>query len=319
VLTALICLLGIGLAPAPSRAQETREHELPKLEEDLGARPRINAGLEFSNRFVANADFGEFEANSYQPELRLRVSTPISKRAAVQLVARGRILIYDFDGRADLGTGSIDAPFDNLNSWTVRLQGAYRLDESWTLFSDDERWSIFGGLAVRSRWEQGSNVGDGLQFGGSVGVTYRLGSKFDFILGVTVGNKLEDGGVGVGPVVELGWQISEKWSIRSLGLGLELNRTLTPNLTAFARARLEGGIYRLAYRGSEIGAGTLRVRQLPVALGLRWNAFRHFRFRAAVGVVAYHQLRLRDWKDITLGERTAGPSAYVMLRIDMRP
>ena len=315
----LIGLIGLSLAPGLSSAQETREHDLPELEEELGAKPKINASLELSNRFVANADFGEFDANSYQPELRMRIASPVSKRAAVQLLARGRILIYDFDGRADLGTGSSDAPFDNLNSWTVRLQGAYRLDESWTLFSDDERWSIFGELAVRSRWEKGSNVGDGFQYGGSLGVTYRLRSKFHFVLGLTVGNRLEHAGVGVGPVVELGWQISEKWSIRSVGLGLELNRTLTPRLTAFARARLEGGIYRLAYRGSEIGAGTLRVRQLPVALGLRWNAFRHFRFRAAVGVVAYHQLRLRDWKDITLGEREAGPSAYAMLRIDMRP
>ncbi len=132
------------LAPAAA-AQETREYDLPQLDQEVreerSLRELVKVGVKASNRFVGMADFGDYRANSYQPEFRLRVTAPLAENAGIRLMGTGRVLHYDFDqSDADLGIGTTSGgPFDDLFSWTVRLQGAYLGNEKWTLFSDRER------------------------------------------------------------------------------------------------------------------------------------------------------------------------------------
>ena len=65
------CLtLALLLVVGSARAQETREHELPNLEEEIDALDDVKVRLTLANRFVGNADFGTFEATSNQPEGR---------------------------------------------------------------------------------------------------------------------------------------------------------------------------------------------------------------------------------------------------------
>ncbi len=317
--TALLPLLLIT-APHAAFGQETREHDFPDLDRDVGVLKHVKLRLKLANRFIGQADFGSFDADSYQPEGRLTLTVPVAKNAGVRLLGTGRVILYDFDGVTDLfgeSPGS-DRPFKSLNSWTLRLQGAYRLDDDATLFSDKERWSILVAASGRARWESGSDLSDALTWGGSLALGYKLADRFEAAAGLSIGTKLMKGGVGVSPLIEVDWRINDDWSLRSYGVGLQLERRLTERFRLFARARLEGRSYRLEDRGGTIGKGKIGVRQLPTGLGFRWDVTRHLRLTAAVGAVAYHRLRVKNEDDKTIGSETATPSPYVMVRFDLR-
>jgi hypothetical protein len=314
----LLLSIALLLPAVGARAQEVREHELPDLEEEIGTVEHVKLRLTLSNRFVGSADFGAFDATSNQPEGRLRVEIPVTRNAAVRLMATGRALLYDFDGSTD-GFRSGDDPFAGLYSAGLRLQVGYLFDEGRTLFSDDERWGLVVQGGARSNWEGGSSAADGLRGGGSLAAGYRLGDTLEVVAGVTLGSRLNRSGVGVGPLLEFDWRINDAWKLRSYGLGLQLERRLGERFTVFARARLEGARYRLADRGGEVGKGTLGVRQVPAALGVDWRIWRALKFRLLAGAIAYHRLQLRDEKRDRIGRVTAdGPSPYVTLRIDLR-
>ncbi len=99
-------------------------------------------------------DFDGFDATLYRPAGRLKVTVPVSNRAALRLVASAETAVYDFDDvdpdPFGVGAGSGD-PFDELHAAGLRLQAAYRFDDA-TLFSQRETWSILGEAFVRASW-----------------------------------------------------------------------------------------------------------------------------------------------------------------------
>lgn len=311
------------LAPA-SLAQETREYDLPRLEDDVRQERSlgdlIKVGVKASNRFVGVADFGDYRANSYQPEFRVRLTAPLAENVGIRLMGTGRVLHYDFDDSdADLGIGRTSGgPFDDLYSWTARLQGAYLGDESWTLFSESERWSLLLDLFIRAGWEKGASVSDAVRGGTSAAVGYRLGKTLELALGVSVRTKLRTGSLSVAPVAEVDWRINDQWKLSSQGMGLQLERRLGERFTLFTRARWEGSSYLLDDRGVGIGDAFLRIRQLPAGVGFWWNAGRHLRITALAGVMAIHKLRVEDEKGREIDTDTADPSPYFLVRFDLK-
>jgi hypothetical protein len=322
---ALPWLLATGLlliaVPHAVFGQETREHDFPDLDRDVGVLKQVKVRLKLANRFIGKADFGSFDVNSYQPEGRLKLTVPVAKNAGLRLLGTGRVILYDFDGVSDLAGEGPDGeePFDSLNSWTLRLQGAYLLDEDATLFSEEERWSVLVDAFGKARWEGGSDLSEGLTWGGTLGLGYRLAERLEVAAGISIGTKLLGSGIGVSPFVELDWRINDDWLLRSYGLGLQLERVLTERLRLFVRARLEGRSYRMDDRGGAIGKGKIQVRQLPTGLGLRWDLARRLRLTAALGAIAYHRLRVKNEDNDVVGSETADPSPYVMVRFDLRP
>jgi hypothetical protein len=317
---ALLPLLLIA-APHAAFGQETREHDLPELDRDVGVLQLVKLRIKLANRFIGQADFGSFDVNSYQPEGRLKLTVPVARNAALRLLGTGRVILYDFDGVSDLtgeSPGS-EKPFDALNSWTLRLQGAYLLDEDETLFSDEERWSILVDAFGKARWEGGSDISDALTWGGTLAVGYKLAERLELAAGLSIGTKLLGNGIGVSPLFEVDWRINDDWLLRSYGLGVQLERRLTERFKLFVRARLEQSSYRLDDRGEGIGKGKIQVRQLPTGLGFRWDLARSFRLTAAVGAIAYHRLRVKNENKDVFGSETADPSPYVMVRFDLRP
>ncbi len=307
-------------APHAAHGQETREHDYPDLDREVGVLKHVQLRLGLANRFIGQADFGSFDVNSYQPEGRLKLTVPLARNAGVRLLGTGRVILYDFDGASDLAGDSpaSEKPFESLNSWTLRLQGAYLLDEDATLFADEERWSILVDAFGKARWEGGSDLSEGLTWGGTLGLGYTLAERLEVAAGISIGTRLLGNGVGVSPFVEFDWSINDDWLLRSYGLGLQLERVLTERLRLFVRARLEGRSYRLDDRGGAIGRGKIQVRQLPAGLGFRWDLARRFRLTAAVGAIAYHRLRVKSEDNDTIGSATADPSPYVMIRFDLR-
>lgn len=309
---------GLFLLAGAAAAQETREHELPDLEEEIGVLERVKLRLTLANRFVGSADFGSFDASSNQPEGRLRLDIPVAPRTALRLMATGRALLYDFDGSTD-GFGSGDEPFDGLYSAGLRLQAAHLFGKSHTLFLDDERWAVIVQGGARTSWEGGSSVSEGLRGGGSIAAGYRLGDWLEVAVGVSLASRLTRSGVGVGPLLEFDWRINDAWKLKSYGLGLQLERRLGERFTVFARARAEGSSYRLGDRGGTVGKGALSVRQVPAALGVDWRIARFFKLRLLAGAIAKQRLRLRNEDGDRIGSVSAdGPSPYVSLRIDLR-
>ena len=314
----------LALLPAAAFAQETREYDLPELDEEVRQESSIGelvkVSLKASNRFVGLADFGDYKANSYQPEFRVKVTTPVARNAGIRLMGTGRVLHYDFiDGQSDLGIGSVSGgPFDSLFKWTLRLQGAYLLDENWTLFSKREHWSLMTDLFARAAWEKGANMGDTVGGGGSLAVGYRLGRTLDLAVGISLRTSLRTGKLKVSPIAEFDWRINDRWKLSSQGLGLKLERRLGERFTLFTRARLEGSSYQLADRGADIGDAFLRIRQVPVGLGLEWRATRHLRITTLGGVMAVHQLEVKDRHGRTLDRDSAKPSPYFLIRFDLK-
>ena len=317
----LVAALTVATAPSAGLAQETRGSEFPDLEEDeLGVLDVLKVRLTLAERYIGNADFGSFDATTHQPEARLRVSMPLSRKAAVRLIGTGRALLYDIDGSSNLfGTGvTTDKPFDNLYSWGLRLQGAYVFDPEWTAFSEDERWLLLLQGGVRATWEGGSDMGDGLRGAGSIAAGYRLGDRLEVAAGISLGSRLLRSGVGISPLLEFDWRINEDWKLKSYGTGLQLERTLTDDWIVFTRARLEGSSFRLADRGGAVGKGSLRVRQVPVGLGVQWKPLRMLRLRLTAGVVAYNQMRLKNENNDIVTRITSDPAPYVAFRVDLR-
>jgi hypothetical protein len=312
-----------GLLPVEAHAQETREYDLPDLEQTVREEPSledlIKVRLKASNRFVGPADFGAYSATSYQPEFRAKVTAPVAENAGIRLMGTGRILHYDFDGSgADLGIGSTsDGPFDDLYAWTARLQGAYLLDEDWTLFSDRERWSLLMDSFVRASWEKGADMGDALGGGGSLAVGYRLGKKLELAVGATLRTKLRTGNLSFSPLAEIDWRINRNWKVTTQGLGLQVERRLGERFTLFTRARLESSSYLLGHRSDGVGDTYLRIRQLPAGLGLWWNVGRHLRVTTLGGAMAMHRLRVYD-DNHEIDSDSADPSPYFLIRFDLR-
>jgi hypothetical protein len=314
-------LLAGVLHAAPGWSQETRPREFPDLERQLRLRDHVKARLTLVNRFVAPSDFGSFRAHSYFPQARLRVTVPVAKNAGLQLLATGSALLYDFDGVSDLfGTGGTRGdPFGDLYAWTIRLQGAYLIDHRIKLLSDQERWSLLVEGVSKARWEEGSDVADALRWGGSVAVGYRIGSRLELAVGVSVQTRMERGGVSVSPFAEFDWEITDDWKLRSYGMGLQLERRLNDRFTVFGRARLEGGKFRLDDRGDGIGKGTISLNQLPAGLGLRWRISRHVRLIAVAGAMVYQEMKVKDDDREEIGRDRGGPAPYLTFRFDFRP
>jgi hypothetical protein len=314
----------LGLLPAVALAQETREYDLPDLEQSVREEPSlrdlIKVRLKASNRFVGPSDFGDYSATSYQPEFRAKVTAPLAENAGIRLMGTGRILHYDFDGSsADLGIANAsDGPFDDLYAWTVRLQGAYLLDEDWTLFSDRERWSLLMDSFVRASWEKGADMSESVGGGGSLALGYRLGKKFELALGASLRTKLRTGELALAPLAEFDWRINRQWKISSQGLGLQVERRLGERFTLFSRARLESSSYLLGGRAGGVGDTYLGLRQLPAGLGLWWNVGRHLRVTTLGGVMAMHRLRVYDSDNRRIDSDSAAPSPYFLIRFDLR-
>jgi hypothetical protein len=312
----LLVLASCLFAAAAARAQETRDHELPDLEEEVGVLDYLKLRLTLADRFVGKSDFGAFEASSNQPEGRLRIEMPVAKNVGIRLMGTGRGLLYDLDGTtSDFLPG---ATFDEFYNANLRLQGAYLFDEDWTLFSDQERWALIVQGGAGWSWEDGSDPNDGLRGGGSVVAGYRLGDTLELAAGISLGSRFLKGGVGVFPLIEFDWRINKDWKLKSYGVGLQLERILGENLSLFARARFEGTTYRLDDRGGSVGKGTLRARQVPAGLGIQWRIARFLRIRLIAGAIAYNQLRVKNQATDTIATVTGTPAPYASLRIDLR-
>lgn len=313
-----VLLAGVG------SAQEDEERDLSEFVREIpevDLLDQVKVRLKFRSEFVPDADFGSFSIDQYRPEVKLKVTLPVSSQMGLRIIASHRVEVFDFDGTSNLfGLGPTSSdPFDELHGSTLRLQGAYLFDDCCALFADDERWSLLGEGFWTARWEAGADLGSGSRGGGALAVGYRLPGLLDLTLGVRLSSKLLNNGVSVSPFVEFGWQISDRWSLRSGGMDAQLEYRLLDPLTLFAVGRYESQSYRLDDRPGGVGKGRVRIRRVPTGLGLRWNALPWLRITTTAGAMVWQELRVEDHDDNSLSSPTADPAPWFQLRFDFRP
>jgi hypothetical protein len=300
------------------------EMETVRKERSAGRKLKdlIRVRLKLESRFVPETDFDGFDATLYRPSARLKVTVPVSKRAALRLVASAETSVYDFDDvdPDPFGIGAMGGePFDDLHNLGFRLQGGYRFDDL-RLFSEREHWSILGEASIRAAWEDGSPIDRGLRQGGGLAVGYKLGDFLEIAVGAGVSTRLVKSGVSVSPRLEVDWKISDTWRILSYGQGAQVEYKVNNELVLFARGRIESRRYRLDRRPGAVGRGSIRDQQIPAGLGVRWQIGRHLRLTGVAGAIAHHQFKIRDRNGDSIGSTVTGdPAPYFELRFDLRP
>jgi hypothetical protein len=319
--------LGLAGGPAPAalanRQIDEPEATLEQAERDAEAARSygelVEVRLHGGSEFVIGSDFGEFDATSYHPGGRVKLTLPVAHDAALRLVARGSAVLTDFD---DVSTNLFGAttrsdPFGDLYATSFEVQGGLR--PGWSgLFSEDERWTLVAELAARSRWEDGASFGASTSLGGALGVGYQIGDWLEVIAGAAVSTRVLGGGVSVHPIVELDWRFAERWRLRTRGRGGQLELDLGEDWTAFVSGRLERRSYLTADRPGQ-GEGRLRDRSVPVGLGLRWRASELVELTLTGGALLRREIRAEDEDGRDLGHVRAGPTPYLGIALDLRP
>jgi hypothetical protein len=316
-------LASSGLA-AGADEQETKERDFPGLAreaEKANVLDRAEMRFNVNSSFVPGGDFGSFSADLYRPAARFKITLPVARSAVARLAASTHADVYDFEGISDLfETGPTRGdPFEELHAVTVRLQGAYLLEDCCTLFSDREHWALLGEGFWRGRWEAGSEISDGHNGGATLALGYLLPGSLELALGIQISSKLLESGVSVSPVFDLDWKINDRWRLGNYGAGLRVEYRPRRGLVLFAQSRLKSRSYRLDDRGGTIGKASVRSREIPVGIGVRWDALDVLRVTVTAGVMAYYELRIQDEDRNTLGRETADPAPYLELRFDLRP
>ncbi len=319
--------VGIGGAAVPAAANrqiDERAGTLEQIEEDV-QRARsygelVQVRLYGESDFVVSSDFGEFDATSYEPGGRLKVTLPVARNAAIRLVARGSALLTDFDDVSTnlFGTQTSSDPFDDLYATSLQLQGGFR--PGWSgLFSDEERWAFLADAFARARWESGASFTSSVTGGGALGVGYQIGDWLEVLVGGGASTRLLDNKIGFQPIFELDWRFADRWRVRTRGVGAQLEYDVEDGLTVFVSARRQSQSYLVDDRGPPVGEGRLRRRSLPVSLGVRWDMGDHAQVTLVAGAMLKQELRSQDEDREDVGHVRAGPAPFVGITFQLRP
>ena len=320
-------------APAPDPATPPTDDEEATVADDAthlealafpGVRYRDAVRLHFQSRFVPDAHLGPGHASLYRPDLRGRVTIPVSERAVLRVSARGGMGRYEYRGPDLFFDDSLD-----LYQTRLAVQGAYRLnDADQRLLRPGERWSLLASLQGGSDFESGA-FDDGLSGGGDLALGYEIPGTLRVAAGASI--TVQDGGVDVGPTGFLRWNVSEAVTLRNRGLGLQLEYRWSPRLELFVSGFRSTDTYALDTVGSGVFPGiglvppvavddlVLRDRMLLSGAGFEWKLSQHLRLNTEAGVVAWRRLRVASDDFGTLISRRGDPSLYVEVRFEVRP
>lgn len=305
---------------SPSSTFDTVNLETPVFPSAKPYRIRDAFRLRVESRFLPAASFNGFDADLYQPSVRFRATAPLSKRAVLQLTARFNASVYDFDGPTNFfgtGAGTSD-PFDDFFRASLSLQGGFRINEKRGLFVEDEIWSILARAIGGSSWEEGA-FGDGVVGAGSLALGYEIEDLIRVAVGVNISSRIDGSGVKFGPVADLRWNVTDRFTVRNRGRGLQLEYTLTPKLELFTAGFFDGDRFRLDSRSGLPNDLTFRDEAVQAGAGFEWKISQHFRMNFEAGAVAWRQLRVKSRELGTLSKERGDPSAYIDVRFELRP
>jgi hypothetical protein len=196
--------------------------------------------LHFLSRFVPDGGIGDGHTSLYRPELRGRLTVPVSDRGVLRISALGGMGRYEFRGSDFFFDDSMD-----LYETRLSAQGAYLLnDEGFHLLREDERWSFMGGLQGGSNFQSGA-FEDGLWVSGGFGLGLELPGRLQIAAGVSVETTALGGGVEVGPAGSFRWDVTRALTLRNRGIGLQVEYQWNRDLQLFLSGFRETDRYAL--------------------------------------------------------------------------
>jgi hypothetical protein len=305
-----------GLAAAEDRKEPVPETETlyPGAAVDLipQALSKVGVRVYGEETITVLADFGPAEASEFRSALAVRAAGPISQSLALRATASGQAAFFDYSGdrdqlELDLGGSEL---FERLYDFKFALGGAYQLTKHWSLFAEG---------SANMDWENGASISDAVSGSGAFGVGFQWEPHLELTLGVKVGSQIEEGGVSVSPVLGFRWRIREGMRLETQGTGLMFAMDLLPELELQLRASYDGNRYRLEDAAGAFPEQTLRQREVPVLVALRWKPSKRWRLGAGAGSVVYQKWKVEaDDDDGGSSSVDAGPAALVWLRCEYR-
>jgi hypothetical protein len=269
-------------------------------------------------KFKQDIEWGEFsgtDVTTFQSSVRAETHLPITQKWIVLLSSRYRITATEFGGNRDFidaGRESGD-PWDELHDFAARFRSRYALNDSWRLYA---------AAKVKSRFEEGASFGDGVTSGGAFAVRYAIGKKFSVATGVSVGSKMQGGGVNIRPLVKLVWSITAVHRLETVGIGFQFRSRWNRELTTYVFGRYQSSRWRLEDRDDGpdgVNKGNLRDRKIPIGIGLRWRFNKMVRLRGNFGLTVYRELRVNDQdNDEVDKDKMSAPGVFGSISAEFR-
>ncbi len=194
---------------------------------------------------------------------------------------------YDFSG--EMGFAGL-RPWKEINSLRIGAPISWGLAEKWTLFVIP---------SLRFTAESGANLGDGVQFGGFAGASYRVSDRLTIGPGIGVVTQIEDN-ASVFPVLLINWKITDSLSLETgRGLGASLGPGLFLKWEASDKWRFSlGGRYeKLRFRLDKDGVapdGVGEDRSFPILAGVTYRFTPKIQASLIGGVELGGKLKLDD-------------------------
>ncbi len=313
-------------AEAPASPEEAAEGESETPQpgtqafEPVPLGPRSGVRVYGEEVISVLADFGPADASEFRSNLGLRAVAPLADSFALRVTAGGHASFFDYSGNRnelELDLGGIDL-FERLYGAQFGLGGAYLLPWKPIILGVTPNWSVFAEGRANLNWEDGASLSDAVKGTGSIGLGFELPRKLDIALGVSVGSRIGEGGVSVSPVLGFRWRFCEGMRIESQGTGLMFAMDLHPELELQLRGGYESDRYRLDDGPPPFTDQTVRQREAPVLVALRWSPTPHWRLTAGAGSVVYQQWKVEEDDDGVSSKVTADPSALLWLRVEYR-
>jgi hypothetical protein len=269
---------------------------------------------------------GSGDVSLVRPELNARAtwfaSDRILSRIDIQLIEaqydfRGDVwgpAVRPFSGQ-DLGADHLIGDLD-LHAARLALDGAYLLTDQTHWFADGERWSVIGSVYGGSRWEDG-DFASGLAAGAAIGFGYDLPNRLRIALGISLRSPLDDPDLDLGPLFSLRWRPTDRVTLRTRELGLQVELALTPVFGVFLTGFRSSDGYRLHDRDL-LGDLSFRDRYLRFGGGLEWTLANWLTLQLETGGIADRNLRVHEEHLGTLLSRRTDPSAYFEVRLSLR-
>lgn len=272
--------------------------------------------VRYRSQVIPNANFGASSVDRWSPELQVRVRFPIVRNTVGQLLGRFRSERYDFGG-ADIFRGQAPAGLglENFYMLSIALEAAHAVDFMPQITGGDEVWSIVGGVRTRSRWQPGA-FRAGLTGGGFLGLSYELSGTVRLAAGVSIESRLGRGGAVINPVGTLAWRISDQWTLRSRGVGAQIEYRVVKPVTLFATVHRDTAKFALDVDVSPEDPLVFRDRtKALLGGGFDWQITPYVRLVAEAGAVLSRNLQLRSGGDSRIRSDTAGTHGYFELRL----
>lgn len=304
VAAALLASPAFAFQPAASANDKqpvTPEERSPSL--STPARERTTqAVVDFSADHSFATDLkdapGEFAATRVGGSVR--VAIPVFEKAQVAFDAGYDRWEFDFKNATTLDAAG-GKPWSGVNDVNATVTFANRIDD---------KWSYVSGAFVRSAFADGADAGDGVTFGGILGVTYAFSDRFSLGGGLIASSVIEDDWRLL-PIVTIDWKITDKLSLRTNpGVGRRIIG-LSYQATDDLRLSLGTGIERVEFRledDAPTPKGVGRFSRLPVALDVTYDISHHFSVNGYAGYLFSQEIVLDDQNGERVRREDADPA-----------